>query len=46
MYIISIEMKVRLDPGKALVVKQKLSQNSFQKPFVSEEVRKWRTRNL
>jgi hypothetical protein len=38
MYIINIEMKVRFDPGKALVVKQKLSQNSFQKPFVSEEV--------
>lgn len=46
MYIINIEMKVRFDPGKALVVKQKLSQDCFQKPFVSEEVRKWRTRNL
>jgi len=38
MYIINIEMKVRFDPGKALVVKQKHSQNSFQKPFIPKEV--------
>ena len=38
MYIINIEVKVRFNPGKALVVK-------LQKPFIPEEVRKWGTQN-
>ena len=52
MYIINIEMKVRFDAGKALVVKQKhnidmesVRQEILAGRFDGDEVKKWRTRN-
>lgn len=52
MYIINIEMKVRFDPEKALVVKQKhdidmesVRQEILAGRFDGDEVKKWRTRN-
>ena len=49
MYIINIEMKVRFDPGKALVVKQKhdvdmelVREEILAGRFDGDEVKKWR----